>query len=746
MRNFIGTRAFGVALALASLAPLTGCASGSTFVRSDAALGRVVVYRNGVAYFERYAKVEGKELKLAVPQDKVDDFLKSLTVVDAETGKPAPVSYPTSGAQPDGDGLVRMTIQIPDAGLRELKLSYVTEAPSWKPSYRLTLAKDGKVDLQAWAIVDNTSGEDWQSVKLGVGSSSALSFRFDLRSVRLVQRETLESDLPFAMAPPTGGSPYNNAPPTKKVLGELTDAALAMNTEKELQTRLEETKATKTGARQYAPQAQQAPASRPAPAKPADARAGGIGMGRIETVGKAYGAVGGMPPPPPPDPISNMARQISANKQQVVIEGYAGKDDSDKMAGSLARANRMREQLIKNGVSPDLVVAVGAGEQVGRGPGVRVVEPPTQTKRELAPAGAKPDDGGALLSPIDTSHFESKVPMTVARGTSAMVSIYNGLTDGEVVYLYDPETARGNATYAFKSVRFKNPTDSALESGPVTVFGEGRFIGEGLSDSIPPKSAAFIPYALDRQIVVEKKEADREEIARILTVQRGVFSTEVQQIKKSTFTIQNRLQEKATVYVRHTVPQGMKLTKAPEGAERLGPAHLFKVTLEPGAKTDVVIEESSPVFKSTDIRSNVGMEMVKVFLTSAAVEAGLKDKVGELVKLQQEIANIEQKITNQREQMAEYRARMDELHVQLVTLKAVKTAGPLMQSLEKKLQEVSDKVSKATIDVVGLQEQLMVARIKFQDKVAELSLDKKDEPKKDEPKKDEPKKVEPKKP
>jgi hypothetical protein len=73
--------------------------------------------------------------------------------------------------------------------------------------------------------------------------------------------------------------------------------------------------------------------------------------------------------------------------------------------------------------------------------------------------------------------------------------------------------------------------------------------------------------------------------------------------------------------------------------------------------------------------------------------------------------------------MGEYRQRMDELHAQIVTLRAVRTAGPLMASLEKKLQEVSDKLSKATIDVVALEETLMLARIKFQDGVADLSLE-----------------------
>ena len=71
--------------------------------------------------------------------------------------------------------------------------------------------------------------------------------------------------------------------------------------------------------------------------------------------------------------------------------------------------------------------------------------------------------------------------------------------------------------------------------------------------------------------------------------------------------------------------------------------------------------------------------------------------------------------------------RMDELHAQLVTLKAVKTAGPLMAHLEKKLQEVSEKLSKATVDVVVAPGEAMVARDQFQTGVADLTLESKDD-------------------
>ena len=176
-------------LALSALGlALVGCGAQSTHVKSDTTLGRVVIYRNGVAYFERYADVEGEALSLSVPSDKMDDFLKSLTVVDAATGTAAPVSFPSPRGR---SGTIDMRIALPPTqGPRRLKLSYVTEAPSWKPSYRAVVDKTGKVDLQGWAIIDNTTEEDWTRVTLVFVSSSAMSFRLDLISVRTVELQT----------------------------------------------------------------------------------------------------------------------------------------------------------------------------------------------------------------------------------------------------------------------------------------------------------------------------------------------------------------------------------------------------------------------------------------------------------------------------------------------------------------------------------------------------------------------------
>ena len=381
----------------------------------------------------------------------------------------------------------------------------------------------------------------------------------------------------------------------------------------------------------------------------------------------------------------------------------------------------MREELLRDGIDPGRVVAVGKGQEAGHAAGARIVEGAPVVN--APPPESAPAADGATLDPIGTSHFESSAAMTVPRGTSAMVSILHTPTEGQVVYLYDPESPRGNAQFAFRSLRLRNPTDSQLESGPVSVFGEGRFIGEGMSEPIPGKQIAFVPFALDRQVVVDRTAAERDEIARVLTVQRGVFSTEVQHIKKTTLVVHNRLATPAVVYIRHAIAPGYHLAKGPGDPEHVGNADLYRVDLDGYGKKEVSLEEATPVYRTADIRSPDGLELVRAYLSSAALTGPLKAEVDDLVKMQQQIGNVEQRIATLHDQMTEYRQRMDELHAQIVTLRMVRTGGPLMASLEKKLQEMSDKLSKGTIDVVGLEEQRMLARIKFQDGVADLSLD-----------------------
>src|ERR1700683_886825 len=70
----------------------------------------------------------------------------------------------------------RMTISTAGEGERNLLVSYISEVPVWKSTYRIVIPKDGKPLLQGWAIVDNTVGEDWKNVELSLVAGAPQSF------------------------------------------------------------------------------------------------------------------------------------------------------------------------------------------------------------------------------------------------------------------------------------------------------------------------------------------------------------------------------------------------------------------------------------------------------------------------------------------------------------------------------------------------------------------------------------------
>ena len=152
-----------------------------------------------------------------------------------------------------------------------------------------------------------------------------------------------------------------------------------------------------------------------------------------------------------------MARRLLGTRDQIIVEGFADRGDSDKNAASLARASRVRERLIRDGVPADSVVAVGRGEQPGHAGGVRVVQAPPPPQAGGAKQGKNASAAALPQDPIGTAHFESDSAMNVPGGSSAMVSILKKEADGEVVYLFDPESRHGDESFPFKAIRVAQP-------------------------------------------------------------------------------------------------------------------------------------------------------------------------------------------------------------------------------------------------------------------------------------------------
>ncbi|HLG95549.1 MAG TPA: DUF4139 domain-containing protein [Bryobacteraceae bacterium] len=92
-------------------------------------------------------------------------------------------------------------IDSSDATARQIEASYTVPTPVWKSSYRLIFNDKTDPTLEGWAIVDNTTGEDWTNVMLAVVSGRPVSFISRLYEPKYLARQTVELPEDRAAAP-----------------------------------------------------------------------------------------------------------------------------------------------------------------------------------------------------------------------------------------------------------------------------------------------------------------------------------------------------------------------------------------------------------------------------------------------------------------------------------------------------------------------------------------------------------------
>lgn len=135
----------------------------------------------------------------AVPMDTVSTLKLTNEKLDAELRKALALL-----ASAHATDKKSVEISFLGKGERRVQVGYIQEAPVWKTTYRLVLS-DEKPLLQGWAIVENTSEEDWNKVNLALVSGRPISFVMDLYQPLYIPRPEVQLDLFASLRPQTYG-------------------------------------------------------------------------------------------------------------------------------------------------------------------------------------------------------------------------------------------------------------------------------------------------------------------------------------------------------------------------------------------------------------------------------------------------------------------------------------------------------------------------------------------------------------
>ena len=660
---------FALPLVCALATVLVGCARGPDLRVDGLPIRKVVVYRNGVGYFERSGEVEGESVQFRMRQRMVGDFLATLAIVERGGSSVQAASFPLDVSADDptapdpqfmrmlqawdnpaeaqdsrnnGRNKLRdVTLRL-DGKQHDLAVGYVAATPVWRPSYRIVV-QSGGADLQAWGIVENVSGEDWKDVELALVAGAPLAF---------------ESTL---------GDPVTPARPVVTDSGEVIAAV------PEGVTSLNE-------------------------------REGGA-VNRVGPPADAPAA----PPPPPPAP----AMQASGAPGGGVFHGYVRAQSPKKAAKPRASAAEPEAELDdaqdykKDSAAEERSISLN---ELGKGG--------LSAPRRISALAAVAVDSGA-------TRYQLPVRVTVPDASATMVLLINQRVPGEAVFLFAPDGGvPDSSAHPFRVARFTNATNGLLERGPIAVFEKGAFLGQVMLEPLPPKATATVPFALERSLAVESERRNLELGSRLFKIEAGELVVERDSVTRTVYKIKNGSELSAKLLVRHPRLGAARLYKPPAGTEdNLGAGNaLVPIVVQAAARAELTVEERQPTQQSTDWLSPIADEAVKAYLADARADHAL------VVALSSAWAGRDalKKASDERNSLTQSQTELEksarETRLSLEAIEKNKQAGDLRAKLTARLADVTNRLDQITKKLVELNMRASELEVRFRDAIRELKL------------------------
>ncbi len=444
-----------------------------------------------------------------------------------------------------GDNKKAVSVVFSGNGKRKVAVGYVTEAPLWKPSYRLSVEEKGAARIQGWATVENTTDEDWTNVKVGLVAGRPMSFQMDLYDPLFVPRPMVEPELFASLRPPMYQGGLN---PTNPGVAMGMGMGMAMN-----------------------------PGGNPMMAN--------LGFG-----GQNAG------------PFGNGAAQLGIQGGQNLGIG-GGFQGQFGQFGQLGGQFGIQGMANNYGVYPPRVPRPNIralygdrltySEYVNRLRGNPNAPPdgekPVQTVRDPLDkqAGALAVADGALG---DMFEYTIEEPITLAKQKSALLPLVNEAVEGSRVSIFNASTL---AKHPLLGLKLVNKTKLHLAQGPVAVYDGGTFAGDARLPDVKPGETRLVSYAIDlgTEVVAQREEPQGTLLA--VKVAGGELEAKTGRRHITKYTIRNRNPLDRTVVVEHPRADGRKLVTPAKADDQTRNFYRFEVVVKSGALATLdVIEES----------------------------------------------------------------------------------------------------------------------------------------------------------
>jgi hypothetical protein len=489
--------------------------------------------------------------------------------------------------------LRRMTISTAGEGDRNLLVSYISEVPVWKSTYRIVIPNEGKPLLQGWAIVDNTVGEDWKKVELSLVAGAPQSFVQELSQPYYTRRPVVGLPQNAMITPQTHEATME--PQTGVINGEL---------------------------------------------KTPSGIAGGVPGG---IAGGVMGA--SMSAPSAPRAQMGMGSGIGGGVGGGVFKAMAGRPDVTEVAESLEAGTT------------------------------------TAQTRELG----------------DLFEYKLHDRVTIRKNQSALVPILQSRIDAEKVSVWNPSQSA-----VLRALWVDNTSDLTLDGGSFNVLEGDAFAGEGLMDAIKPGEKRLLSYAADLGVLIDgKQKAENQRVTKVI-IAHGVMMQSTQERQENTYTIRNRDSSPRTIVIEHPARPGWKLNDDEKPVESSTSFHRFRLTVEPKKTENLLVKEYRPITNSYQL-SNISEDLIKFFLSQKMISPEIEQALRKVMAQRATVAVIDGEVASRNSKISGISEDPQRVRENMKALKGSAEEKALVARYVRELNEQEDRVQSLHHEVADLQ-------------------------------------------
>ncbi|HEY2820625.1 MAG TPA: carboxypeptidase regulatory-like domain-containing protein [Candidatus Acidoferrum sp.] len=557
----------------------------------------------------------------------------------------------------------RMTVSTAGTGERNLYVSYISEVPIWKTTYRIVLPSkpEKKPLLQGWAIIDNTVGEDWNDVDLSLVAGAPHSFIQQLSEPYYGRRPIVPLPESVALSPQTHGPSVGNGRGT--LSGTVTDASgesIAGATVRLLdknRTPIAQTVTDSEGDYTFSGLAQESyHVEFNSPGFQNSLMAANIqpGENSLDTTLQ----------------VGSVSERVEVTASSPTVDTSSAEISS--AGGKMAVARRTH-------------VGTGGGAYNNLEVYARAYQP-----LPAPPPGAINDSVSAMTSAAngqglgDLFEYKLKDRVTLKKNQSALVPIAQTEIEAEKISLWSGMKGSGRP---LRGLWLKNTSSLTLDGGSFSVLDSEIFAGEGLTDAIKPGERRIVSYATDLGLLVEATGNNEPQHVQRVKISKGVMVQTSELRERTFYSVKNQDDTARTLIIEHPARPEWKLiagTREPE--ERAPGTYRFRVDAPAKTISSLPVEESRTLETVYQL-SNLDDSQVAIFLKQRTITPDVAQALQKITAQKAVVAKLEAEMESRQDDIDHIVDDQGRLRENMKALKGSSEEKALLQRYAKQLDE-----------------------------------------------------------